>query len=92
MQSGTRSMATRALASIARCLCPAARPFCVALQTQRTQARGFVQLGLAFFEVFGHGFLAFALLLLLLEHRLGTALVRIAVLLEAASLMRIATQ
>jgi hypothetical protein len=47
---------------------------------------------LPFFDVFGHGFLAFALLLLLLEQRVGAALIRVAVLREAASFMRLGIQ
>ena len=93
MQSGPRSVPTRALASIDGGLPPGTvRAFRLARQTQRPQSCGLVQFGLAFLEVFGHGFLAFALLLLLLEQGFGAALIRIAVLREAASFMRMGTQ
>jgi hypothetical protein len=86
-------MPTRALASIDCGLTPAAvRTFRLVRETQRPQSCGLVQFGLAFLEVFGHGFLAFPLLLLLLEQGFGAALIRIAVLREAASFMRMGTQ
>jgi hypothetical protein len=86
-------MPPRGFAPIVRGLPPAAvRAFGLARQTQRPQARCLVQLGLTFLEVFGHGFLTFALLLLLPKQRIGAALIRIAVLREAASFMRMGTQ
>ena len=95
VQSGTRSMPTRGFAPIVFGLCHAAT-FGLVRQTQRPQPCGLVQRGLAFLDVFGYGFLAFALLLFLLEQCIGATLNQITVLLtvlrEAASFMRMGIQ